>query len=402
MPEATTVVIPEAVPVAHPSAETIVPDPTAQLGSDTPFMRKFAKIMEGADPTPEKPEAAKAEEKPVEKPAAVASKPEEKAAPEPNALETSKGMGPKTAEKFDHIKASREEWRGKAEAVVKERDTLQSEIAKLREEVGKKPPIDTTGLEALQKERDELSERLRVADVQNHPKFKAFWDTQINSAIDGAKSIVGATLAPKLEAILSMPDSDTRNEQLEALAEGLSGVKQGALGAAVSALNKARSERASELQKSAKDWETIQAREREQTEGKTSAEKARIKAAREQEFGVAMAQGKKLEAFKPADGDTAHAAAAKEYEGFVKAYFDGTLDPKIRPTVPVLAAAYLDANNRVIPALRAEIAKLTKSVQDLTKAAPNAGGGSGNRGGAPATPKTAQDVFNEQMGWGKK
>jgi len=75
----------------------------------------------------------------------------------------------------------------------------ESEIEKWKkeaEEARKAPPVSTVSdddprIISTKKERDELSEKLRLVDITNHPKFKAYYDGKINSQVEMAKKIVG-------------------------------------------------------------------------------------------------------------------------------------------------------------------------------------------------------------------
>lgn len=383
----TTAVVPPATAapatVVAPTKER-EPNPTAFLDAFTKGMEEVTAGLAATEPGKKLPEAA---------PAAPVKTEPVKSDEKPDPIEDTSGMMPRTREKFDKIKASREEWKTKAtagEAAIAERDKFKAELETLKA----KPPeaASPVELEAIKKERDELSERLRILDIERHPQFKAHWDGQIGAAENAAKSVVGAERAVKLERIFNLPDGDSKDEQLEALAAELTPTKQGQLGAAMMRVRELQEQRAADVTKSKAQWDKIQAEERAKSEQGSATAIARRAAASKQGLEIAA----KLDAFRRVEGDTAQNDFAADGEQFVKAFFDAKLPDKTMVTIPALAYQALHLQNKVIPALRAEMAAEIKKRDDqiasLTASNPRAASGAQNGKPAPKTERKGNDV----------
>ena len=110
----------------------------------------------------------------------------------------------------------------------------ESEIEKWKkeaEEARKAPPVSTVTdddprIVSTKKERDELSEKLRLVDITSHPKFKAYYDGKVNAQIDMAKQIVGADNSEAIATLLKLPDNEYRQGKIEELVSTLSLIQQ--------------------------------------------------------------------------------------------------------------------------------------------------------------------------------
>lgn len=97
--------------------------------------------------------------------------------------------------------------------------------------------------EELKKNHAELDEKLKLLDIERHPKFQKHFGAKLESALTTAKNIGGETLAN----LLKLPDSDFKTEQLENVLKSLSPLKQTMLGSLLLDVEKINNERASEL-----------------------------------------------------------------------------------------------------------------------------------------------------------
>src|SRR6185436_674496 len=128
---------------------------------------------------------------------------------------------------WDAYKAKHRE---KEITLTKERDTTKNELAKIKEEIellkksGPSPELD-----ALRKERDELSDRLRVVAVEQHPKFKQYFENKTNEQLELAKEIVGNGKSDEIVSLLKQPDSQWRRQRIEELTVEMSPLQQSQL-----------------------------------------------------------------------------------------------------------------------------------------------------------------------------
>ena len=99
-------------------------------------------------------------------------------------------------------------------------DDVQAVLAYLRSD-----PVFKNRLAALEQEREDLSERLRVSDVERHPKFQQYFEGKTAALTEAAKAILGAEHAPKLERILKVSDEEQRTALLDELMGDLGHVK---------------------------------------------------------------------------------------------------------------------------------------------------------------------------------
>lgn len=156
---------------------------------------------------------------PPEKPVVAGAKP-----PEENPLESTKGFGLKTAEKFEAIKKARDEFKTKAAQAELEKKLLESQREDLNKQIAelRKTPANVPELDALKKERDQLNEILNIIRVEEHPDFQRKWNSKVAEQLELAKSVVGAALAARAANILAMNDGADKNEKLEELKTELS------------------------------------------------------------------------------------------------------------------------------------------------------------------------------------
>lgn len=382
-----------------PDLNRAAPVPPEVLGGDPKadaFLNKFTELMNDVDGGLSGTDPAKAKEAAALVP--DAARPADAPAAAVDPMEDTKGMMPGTKQRFDKIKAQRDEFKAKvvaAEAVVAERDNFKKEL----EAIKAKPadPASHPDFEALKKERDDFSERLKLLDIERHPKFKEHWDTQIGNAENVAKSIVGTERAAKLEKIVQMPDGEAKDEQLEALASELTATKQGQLGAAMMRIRELREQRNADVTKTRAQWDSIQAKEREKSDASGAESQKRRELATNKGLEIAG----KLDAFKKIEGNQEHNDAIAQAEGVVRSFFQGKLPENVMVAIPALAVQALHLSSKVIPALRAEMATEIKKRDDmiasLTARSPRAAGGTNDGKPSPKTDRKGNDAGSSFM-----
>ena len=81
-------------------------------------------------------------------------------------------------------------------------------------------------LKTLQEERDALSERVRLLDIERHPEFVKKYEGKITGVFESMKTLVG-TDGDRLVGLLKSPENDYRNSQIDDIVENLSSAKRG-------------------------------------------------------------------------------------------------------------------------------------------------------------------------------
>lgn len=262
------------------------------------FEQEWVQSLPKLEETPAQPDEKLVETPPEEPPAELPpdAPKEEPKAPEP-VKEPAKETPPTTPTDEERWPRSAKEWKAFKEARAAQIKEKEKEISTIRAQLDDyKKKAETKvevppEFETIKKERDELSERLRVADIVNHPRFKAYFDNKTNAQMELAKRIVGTELSERAVRLLSLPDSDYRKEQLESFVAELSPFDQSRLGGVVNALNEISLEKQAEIEKATKDYQAIKSRE--ESERKTTQEKAQEAARKAYQTAVSKAQDEK-------------------------------------------------------------------------------------------------------------
>lgn len=307
------------------------------------------------------PPPEKTEEKPPEKPVVTPpAKPEEKPKETP-APANDDDKWPRSAKDWDARKAAQKE---KELALTKERDSIRTERDRLNDEIkALKSNGNSPELESLKKERDELSEHLRKVAVENHPKFKKYFDDKTTNQLNLAKAIVGTEKAEQVAALLKSPESAIREQQLESMLAELSPLQQTRLGGVINAMSEIQAERQSEIAK-AKD--TYEHMTKQQEEGAKAARQkfeqlfdSAVKRAGDTKEGVAAYQNR--------EGDDAWNEGVKKRVEIAKSILTGNSKPELIVEAALMAAAapeflkshqaVLEENNR----LKTQIAEMSSA-----------------------------------------
>lgn len=298
------------------------------------------------------------------------------AVPEPK-KETPKepGKEPETEEKKLEEKRwprKAEEWseykrleKAKLEAVQRERDQIKEETEKIKSELEHIRNTVPPELEALKKEKAELDEQLRLVAVQNHPKFKAYFDKKIGDQIELAKRIVGSDKSELIAGLLNAPDSPLKDKQLEELTETLTPLQQSRLGGVLNDLAQIQAEREGEIAKSKANYEQIQ------KENQEAAEKQRTEFSRLFDNTVKSATDPKdgNPAFQKRDGDEAWNTDVDRRIETAKTLLFGSPKPEIVSKAALAAVAYPVVLSQLNSSLQ-EIESLKSQIKELQSAAP--------------------------------
>lgn len=264
------------VPQSDPATSSFV---QSALAAASINQKPEPSTVKTADPkAPAKAEAKPAKEAPKAEPAKPAeeAKKEESAKtekpPKINIRKLAKGeleeeapagdAAPEASEEIPAaIKSSKaaDEWK----KLKAERDALKAELA------AKSKPADEgsakTLLEQLQKERDELSAKLRELDIERHPEFQNKYQKRITSIEGAIKSTVGEK-GDRFLALLKLPDSETKAAQIDAIVEELGAGQRTKLGGYIAQYETAQAEKAFEIEAAKGSWAERQAKAQQEAE----------------------------------------------------------------------------------------------------------------------------------------
>lgn len=352
-------------------------------------------------PTPAQPTSPKAPEQPTPEPKKTADTPPNEPA------DQGEDKWPRSSADWKKFITVRNENYKKRDERIKELETKLTE----QEKALKGLPADPATFETLKQEREryekeakDLSERLRLAAIESHPKFKAYYDGKVNAQVELAKRVVGPEKADAIAEALKMPEGAWKTARLEELSADLSHVQASRLGSVLNSIEAIESERKSEVDRAKTDYEAAQAKATaEQTAAKermTSEANARfeavVKQAGDPKEGIAL--------FQLRDGDEAWNKAVKaRIDGARATLFGGngtSPDNMIRKAL--LAEAFpplLESYNTMLTelgALKAQVDKLTKASPTIE--ARTGGGVNGSASREPAKPGSRpMDVARDWM-----
>lgn len=351
-------------------------------------------LKEGAastqEPTPEPP--PEPPPKPPATPATPAtpqSKPVEEPAKEPADAEGSPDKWPRSSKDWQAFIKVRNENYSKRDTRIKELESKLTEAEKAMKGLPSDPATFETiksEREQFEKESKDLSERLRLAAIESHPKFKAYYDGKINAQIDLAKRVVGTDKADAIAEALRMPDGAWKTARLDELSTDLSAVQASRLGSVLNSIESIESERKSEVERAKGDFESAQVKataDAKASRDRTSAEanakfEAIVKQASDPKEGIPL--------FQLRDGDEAWNKAVKERIDGAKATLfgggNGSSSPDVLIRKALVAEAFpalLENYNTLltqVDALKAQVSKLSTASPTIeSRAAGNGAAG---------------------------
>lgn len=327
--------------------------------------------------------------------------PEPPKTPEPAAAEGQDGpKWPRTAKDWDSYKKASKE---REEAIAKERDAIKAERDSVKAEIEKlQKQGPSADLEALKKERDELSEKLRLVAVENHPKFKAHFEGRTNAQIELAKRIVGTEKATRIAEILKTPEGAWRDSQMDDFIADLNPMQQSRLGGVINALSEIGMEREREIANAKTTYERMTtehktAQERQQKEFKDNAEKAFSS----ELSSLEDAKNPAGFLFQKKDGNEAWNKEITERVESAKNLLFGKSNPETLTRAAFHAAAFPAVLKYAIERSE-QVGKLEAQVKALTASNPTAeshGNENGNGGAGPVTIKPGTNPMQAADAW---
>ena len=245
----------EQAPEAEPTSES----------APTDFLKAINKAIGVEEEAEAKPEAEKEPE---------AAEPE--AEPEPEVKEES--LSP-SAKNFKKIK--------------EDRDNARREIEQLKQKLGEGD--NTAELEQIQKERDELSEQLKLTAIERHPEFRRKFEQRASKLIETAKGMVGGGLDEKIVQVMFMAEGDGRTEEMDNIFAELPVSKQARLANVIQEMDELQEERLEALNNANATYEALAENDRQTRVGFVDAN--------QQLFDDVAVRAQNLEFYRTKEGD---------------------------------------------------------------------------------------------------
>ena len=258
--------------------------------------------------------------------------------------------------------------------IKEEKAQLAKQLEELKSGKTSNPNFEEQ-LKTLQQERDALSERVRILDVERHPEFVKKYEGKINGVFDSVKSLVGSD-GERLVGLLKSPESDYRNSQIDDIVEGLSPSKKAKLGALIVKYDEINGEKASEISEAKADYDAIISKYQQDNEQGT---KAALESATKTWQKVSE-NARALEIFEPRDGDEEWKGELNERLSLAQQIFNGENSEEDLAKAALWAAAapkyreLLYAQVEVNKRLQAELSKFRGSEPGVTSKATGGGG----------------------------
>ena len=234
-------------------------------------------------------------------------------------------------------------------------------------------------LKTLQEERDALSERVRLLDIERHPEFVKKYEGKINSVFESVKGLVG-TDGERLVGLLKSPESDYRNSQIDDIVEGLSPSKKAKLGALIVRYDEINGEKAAEMSEAKSDYDAIISKYQQDNEQGT---KAALESA-SKTWAKVSENARALEIFEPREGDEEWNSELNQRLSLAQQIFNGENSEEDLAKAALWAAAapkyreLLYSQVEVNKRLQAELAKYRGSEPGVSSKATNPGFKSAN------------------------
>ena len=258
--------------------------------------------------------------------------------------------------------------------IKEEKAQLAKQLEELKSGKTSNPNFEEQ-LKTLQQERDALSERVRILDVERHPEFVKKYEGKINGVFDSVKSLVGSD-GERLVGLLKSPESDYRNSQIDDIVEGLSPSKKAKLGALIVKYDEINGEKASEISEAKSDYDAIISKYQQDNEQGT---KAALESATKT-WAKVSENARALEIFEPRDGDDEWNGELNQRLSLAQQIFNGENSEEDLAKAALWAAAapkyreLLYSQVEVNKRLQAELAKYRGSEPGVTSKATGGGG----------------------------
>lgn len=257
--------------------------------------------------------------------------------------------------------------------IKEEKAQLAKQLEELKAGKSTNPDFESQ-LKALQEERDALSERVRLLDIERHPDFIKKYEGKINGVFDSVRNLVG-TDGERLVSLLKSPENDYRNSQIDDIVEGLSPSKKAKLGALIVKYDEINGERASELSEAKADYDAVISKYQQDNEEGT---KAALESATKT-WQKVSSDARSLEIFEPRENDEEWNSELNQRLSLAQQIFNGENSEEDLAKAALWAAAapkyreLLYAQVEVNKRLQAELSKYRGSEPGVSSRATTGG-----------------------------
>ncbi len=145
--------------------------------------------------------------------------------------------------------------------IKQDRDNARRELEELKSSIAGNEPSED--LEKIKRERDQLSEELKVSAVERHPEFKRKYEEKAAGLLNQAKDMVGVGLGETITTLMFSAESDARTESLDDIFSELPVSKQARLANIISEMDALQRDRQIELENANSTYEQLMQTERE-------------------------------------------------------------------------------------------------------------------------------------------
>jgi hypothetical protein len=257
--------------------------------------------------------------------------------------------------------------------IKEEKAQLAKQLEELKAGKSTNPDFESQ-LKTLQEERDALSERVRLLDIERHPDFIKKYEGKITGVFDSVKNLVG-TDGERLVSLLKSPESDYRNSQIDDIVDGLSPSKKAKLGALIVKYDEINGERASELSEAKADYDAVISKYQQDNEEGT---KAALESATKT-WQKVSSDARSLEIFEPRENDEEWNSELNQRLSLAQQIFNGENSEEDLAKAALWAAAapkyreLLYAQVEVNKRLQAELSKYRGSEPGVSSRATTGG-----------------------------
>lgn len=264
------------------------------------------------------------------------------------------------------IKSSKaaEDWK----KLKSELETKREEAKKLHDELEKikNQPRENPEFESLKKEYEEMSEQIRILNIEQHPKFKKHFAEKIGQVQTDLKTVLGEEKAIKAFQILNLEESEYKRELLRDLVADMDEFQKQDLLHANRSLRTINHEKQMEIQKARGDWDNIRQRELQEEEKK---KKSYLDI-----FSNVLSQAKATPFYGEKEGDQEWNKTVEQRVKYAQDLYSGNVSPdELAKAALLSAAAPLIMEHG--KALTEENARLKKELEELRAAGPTVDGG---------------------------
>jgi len=268
-----------------------------------------------------------------------------------------------------------------------EKEKLAAEVAELKAKLAS--PETQAQLEALQKERDELSTRLEQADIERHPRFQQHYDGNLKRIAETAKQVVPGENGEKIADMLKSGAFRTNDAAFRELISTLDSVEQAQIGALMLQSRTLHIERADEIARAGERKKQLQAQEEAAKASETKRVMAQFEANLREVAGADPLLTKR-------DGDDAWNSAVEKRITSARELMTSDLDAKSVANVAIWATMGPEYRD-MLETQMAINAKMKQQIELLSAASPKV---SGNQNGQqPQQSKTApaEETWEQMM-----